>query len=142
MKNLSILKTVIWISIIFILCSIPGEKIPSTPLVKIPHFDKIVHFSIFFILGIFIMSNFKTYTKNRKTIASTVCMLIIFIYGGIIEILQSCYFENRSGDIYDLLSDTLGGLFAVISFDYIKKQKDLLLKRKPFCKIKFLKEIL
>ena len=38
-----------------------------------------------------------------------------FIYGGIIEILQSKFF-NRSGDYYDLIADILGGFFGAIIY--------------------------
>lgn len=142
MKNISLLKTSLWVIIIFILCSIPGNKIPSNPLVNIPHFDKIVHFGIFFILGIFVMSSLNIPKRTNKMRISLICMLIVFLYGGLIEVLQAYFFVNRSGDFYDLIADILGGLFAVLSFYYLKKQKDFLINRKPLNKIKFLNKIL
>jgi VanZ family protein len=135
-------RNILWAIVIFILCSIPGDDLPKTSAINIPHFDKIVHFTLFFIMGIFLFAelNFQTRLKHLK-IAGIILSLIAF-YGGLIEYLQQNYFTNRSGDYWDLMADIFGGIIAILLYPWLKRKKDLLLNRKPFSKLSFLKKIL
>ncbi|PKQ63573.1 hypothetical protein BZG02_09395 [Labilibaculum filiforme] len=135
-------RNILWAIVIFILCSIPGDDLPKTNIVKIPHFDKIVHFAMFFIMGIFLFAELSIQTKWKRLHITAIIISLIALYGGIIEYLQQNFFTNRSGDYWDLTADILGGILAVILYPWLKKQKDLLLNRKPFSKISFLKKIL
>ncbi|BAX80190.1 VanZ family protein [Labilibaculum antarcticum] len=135
-------RNIIWAMVIFILCSIPGNDLPKTSLIAIPHFDKIVHFGMFFVMGIFLFAELSIQTKLKRITITGIILLLIAIYGGLIEFLQQYYFINRSGDYWDLTADVLGGVFATIMYSWLKKQKDLLLNSKPLNKISFLKKIL
>ncbi|MDE5419934.1 VanZ family protein [Labilibaculum sp. DW002] len=142
MKSKLFWRNILWAIIIFILCSIPGDDLPKTSMVSIPHFDKLVHFGMFFIMGIFLIAEIRYQTKFKKPIRVGIALGLIAIYGGFIEYLQQNFFTNRSGDFLDLLADVIGGLLAILLYPWIKKQKDLLLNRKPFCNYSFLKKIL
>jgi VanZ family protein len=142
MKNKLFWRNIIWALIVFILCSLPGDNLPKTSAVHIPHFDKIVHFGMFFIMGIFLMAELSFQTKLKRSQIVLITVLLIAMYGGAIEYLQQHYFTNRSGDYVDLAADVFGGIAAIILYPWLKKQKDLLLNRKPFNKISFLKKIL
>lgn len=135
-------RNIIWALIVFVLCSIPGDDLPKTSAIHIPHFDKIVHFGMFFIMGIFLMAELQIQTRLKQFHIVIITVGLIALYGGAIEYMQQHYFTNRSGDYVDLAADVLGGIFAVILFPFLKKQKDLLLNRKPFSEISFLKKIL
>lgn len=136
------LRNIIWAIVIFVLCSIPGDNIPQASMVQIPHFDKIVHFGLFFIMGIFLISELRYQTNLSRLGIAVIVFVLIAIYGGVIEFLQEHYFINRSGDFWDLCADAAGGVTSVFLFPFLQKQKDLLLKRKPFCNYPFLKKIL
>lgn len=142
MKSKLLWRNILWAIIIFILCSIPGDDLPKTSMVNIPHLDKIVHFGMFFIMGIFLIAELRYQTKFKKATRVSIALSLIAIYGGLIEYLQQNFFTNRSGDFVDLLADILGGILAVLLYPWVKKQKDLLLTRKPFNQISFLKKIL
>ncbi len=142
MKRKLFWRNILWAIIIFVLCSIPGDDLPKTSMIGIPHFDKMVHFGMFFIMGIFLIAELRYQTKFKKAIRVGIALSLIAIYGGFIEYLQQNFFTNRSGDYWDLIADVLGGIFAVIMYPWVKKQKDLLLNRKPFNQISFLKKIL
>ncbi|PKQ62350.1 hypothetical protein BZG01_17515 [Labilibaculum manganireducens] len=135
-------RNILWAVVIFILCSIPGDDLPNTPLISIPHFDKLVHFGMFFIMGIFLFAELSIQTKLKRIYSAVIILALIAFYGGLIEYLQQNYFVHRSGDYWDLFADILGGIFAIIMYPWLKKQKDLLLNCKPFNKISFLKKIL
>jgi VanZ family protein len=111
-------------------------------MIEIPYFDKMVHFGLFFIMGIFLIAELRYQTKLSRISIALITFLAITIYGGTIEILQEHYFINRSGDFWDLCADVAGGVTSVFMFPFLKKQKDLLLNRKPFCNYIFLKKIL
>jgi VanZ family protein len=111
-------------------------------MIKIPYFDKMVHFGMFFVMGIFVCSELKIQTKLSNLWITIITLGIVAFYGGTIEILQHSYFYNRSGDFKDFVADVIGGIVAILLFPWLKKQKDLLLNRKPFNRISFLKKIL
>jgi Predicted integral membrane protein len=122
---LLLISSVVWTIIIFVLCTLPPSEIPQT---KIPYLDKIAHFGIFFILSILLslLLNYRTRKSYFQIIIFAT--FIAFFYGGIIEILQSRYF-NRSGDLYDLIADITGGFLGALIYPII-----LRIKRKTFLK--------
>ncbi|RXQ95121.1 VanZ family protein [Ancylomarina salipaludis] len=137
-----LIRNIIWAMVIFVLCSVPGNDLPHTAMFEIPYFDKMVHFGLFFVMGIFLVAELRYQTNLSRIHIALITFAFITIYGGTIEILQERYFVDRSGDYWDLLADVAGGICSVLLFPFLKKQKDLLLNRKPFCNYSFLKKIL
>jgi len=111
-------------------------------MIQIPYFDKMVHFGLFFIMGILLISELKYQTNLGTSSIIIIVFAIVAVYGGSIEVLQEHFFINRSGDFWDLCADIAGGLCSVPMYAILKKQKDLLLNRKPFCNYSFIKKIL
>ena len=137
-----LIRNILWAIVIFVLCSVPGDSLPHTSMVSIPYFDKMVHFGLFFIMGILLISELKYQTKLGTFSITLIIFAIVAVYGGTIEILQEHFFINRSGDFWDLCADIAGGVCSVPMYAFLKKQKDLLLNRKPFCNYSFIKKIL
>lgn len=136
-----LLRNVLWCIVIFILCTLPVGDIVKTE-VTIPFFDKIVHFLMFYILGIFVCSELIFQTEYSYKTISLITILLVGLYGGIIELLQNYIFVYRSGDFYDLLADVLGGILGVIMYPLLKKYKEYLLSATKLGKIKILHKIL
>lgn len=77
---------------------------------------KTAHFTLYFLLGLFFCSFLKEFDlNNKKLILYTV--LFVFIYACSDEIHQ-LFVAGRSGEITDVLIDTLGGFTA--SFIYTR----------------------
>lgn len=114
-----IYANLIWILMIFLLCAMPSEDIPD-PHLSIPHLDKVVHFGMYFILSILLAYPLEKYTKLKLSTIYTIAIFVSFVYGGGIEILQDYYFD-RSGDIWDLVADILGGITGCICYPLIKR---------------------
>ena len=96
---------------ILIVCAVPGGSLPRSPIFSIPHFDKIVHFFLYFPLAFFLGAEFDLSKRTVLRISGPLLtMLIVVLYGGMIELLQENLFINRSSDIADLLADVIGGL--------------------------------
>lgn len=103
--------SLIWSVLILILSAIPGDALPSGPLFNIPYLDKIVHAGLYFPLAFFLGAEFDLSKKNILRIAGPfLTMLIVALYGALIEIMQEKLFVDRVSDLADLFADVIGGL--------------------------------
>ena len=114
LKKLLIIS-LLWAILILVLSSIPGNSLPKTP--AIPHFDKLVHTGLYFILSSFLIPvlDFAKHKFLHKT-GIFIVMSIVGLYGGTIEIAQEQWFVNRSGDINDFYSDLAGGGLGILFY--------------------------
>lgn len=111
---LFITGNIVWALVIFLLCALPGEDLPD-PHLNIPHLDKIVHFGMFFIMSLLLIYLLIYRTSLSVKIIYALAILLVFIYGGTIEILQYHFF-NRSGELWDLLADFGGGIAGCLCY--------------------------
>ncbi len=104
------LPTLIWGIIIFVVSSIPSDKIPNIQIFGI---DKLLHILTFFIFGIFIYRSiyFSKGTKLSFTKIATYVILIIAIVGILDELYQGLI-PGRSTDFFDLVADIIGGILS------------------------------
>jgi VanZ family protein len=116
-------KSLAWAVIVFIACSVPGNQVPDVSLINIPHFDKIVHFILFFVLTILLVSEFNKLNLEKKTlsIAYLWSAFISICYGVAIEALQHFVFASRSASLWDVLANSLGVLFAILVYRYVNR---------------------
>ena len=107
--------SVVWAVIIFVLCTMPSSGLPQ---LNIPHSDKIAHFGFFLVQSalLSLLLNFRTRMSYARIVFLST--LMAFVYGGFIEILQVCFF-NRTGELYDLIADVLGGLLGAMAYPVI-----------------------
>ena len=117
-KYVLISANMIWIAIIFILCTMPSKDIPKSGF-EIPHLDKVVHFGLFFILSLLLLTTFKLHSSFTKKQSYFIVFLIALGFGGTIEILQQEFF-NRACEFGDLVADTMGGVASFFFFPFIK----------------------
>jgi VanZ family protein len=84
--------------------------------IRIPHFDKIVHFTFYFtasVLGALFARDL--YGRRRtKLPVLTVLFFGLLGYGIIIEVLQSTFTSYRSGEILDILANSAGALLGIM----------------------------
>jgi len=89
--------------------------------IEIPHLDKIVHFVFYFVaalLGCFFM---RELTKGRMNIKKAIAIIIVLVivYGIVIEVLQGAYTTQRSGEFYDVLANSLGAFAGAAVIYYL-----------------------
>lgn len=96
---------------ILVLSIMPGDNAPD---VDIPYFDKIAHLGIYTVLsGLlygFCVRHFKI-SKSKMMIAA---FLSASAYGVLMEILQHLFFESRSFEFYDIISNIMGSLLGIL----------------------------
>ena len=126
-KNNSLhLRNILWAAVIFVLCTIPASKIPSSGW-NIPLLDKIVHFFMFFVMAVLLYSELNYRTSLKTFHIWIIIILICAVYGGVIEILQESYF-HRTGDIWDWVADVLGTVAGCAAYLLFRKIKNCIFK--------------
>jgi VanZ family protein len=98
------LPPLLWVAIIVFLSLVPADDLPETPLFNIPHFDKLVHAGLYFILAILLVRPL----QKVKLPAYLYAIVFSVLLGGGLELLQLYCTGTRTGSWFDLLADMLG----------------------------------
>ncbi len=117
------LNSLLWALIILILCGAPSSGFPSSRFFNIPHFDKIVHFGLYVVFALLLVSENNT-LRNKGGITKRsifIALTIAILYGLLIEILQRYVFISRGADLLDFLANTLGAIFAIFIYKLVNK---------------------
>ena len=77
-----------------------------------PHLEKIVHFSIFFLMTVFLIVG-----RLKRNYALIFCIL----YALLTEIIQT-FLNYRIGSFFDFVSDILGITFAIFFIFFLEKR--------------------
>ena len=109
----SIWPALIWSAFVFVVLMIPADKLPDENIIRIPYFDKYVHFFLFCKLSFFWLKYIQQ-KKSSNTSVIVAVVLIQFFYGIVIECLQMSV--QRQFDLIDICSNLLGILFSVIMY--------------------------
>ncbi len=119
MKILRFWKPVLWLAIICYGLFIPASQLPTKPFLNIPHFDKIVHFSLFFGLNILLLKPFKKLNFKYYLWAS----LISVSLGLLLEYSQHFISTSRSSNLYDFLANAAGIIAATVFYYFFISDK-------------------
>ena len=114
----------LWTALIFILCSMPGKAIPHISWLELLSFDKFVHASIFFVLQVLFMRGFVLQTNFiiLRQYYKWITLFICITYGGILEVMQSYCFTERSGDVLDFIANSFGCVIGVLCFQKLQNR--------------------
>jgi VanZ family protein len=105
--------------------SFQGTIITDIPfldkILKLPYIDKIVHISLYFLLMLVII------IEHRQKLPTTRILVIVgllpVIFGSLIELLQSDLTSTRQADIFDIASNSIGVVCALLLWILIKPYK-------------------
>lgn len=88
--------------------------------ILIPHFDKVVHFSLFFILTLILLYESKLRKANASLSRKTIIWLIVatLVYASILEGVQFLFIASRSGNLADLAANLLGIFVALLVYGF------------------------
>jgi VanZ family protein len=106
------LKPLIWLAIICYGLFIPASGLPKKPFLSIPHFDKLVHFGLFFVFCLLLFVPFKKLKLNHYLYAPAVS---IFLAAGL-EAVQQMISTSRSSNLYDFIANGAGIATATFFF--------------------------
>lgn len=108
-------KTILWTFVVVGVCVVPGNEIPSPPIIDIPHLDKVVHASLYFVLTLFSVASFSKQSMLKKLSEKPFQSAFIYavLLGVLVELVQYKFIPHRSGDVLDALANTEGSLLAI-----------------------------
>lgn len=112
MKLLNYYKSILIFFLVLLLSLLPANSSQNISI-NIPHFDKFVHFIMYFLLSSCLLIDIKNNIKKPTRVLIVSVLISIFIISGIIEIIQEKLIFGRFGSFYDLFSNLCG---IVISF--------------------------
>lgn len=123
MLNKPLLISILWALFILFLCLIPGDDINKYNRIDVPYLDKLIHFILYWILGILLVSTIRRSLLFQKKpfAAYTIVIILAVLYGGLIEILQSYSIFSREPDVYDFIANGVGVIFGFFSYFFLKK---------------------
>ena len=111
------IKPLIWFITIIYLSLLPKADMPDKPLFTIPHFDKLVHFGMYFIWVLLIIPLFSSRRSSQFLYLTTIGSVILI--GGSMEIFQELMQCGRSADITDMYANLIGGISALLMSPYL-----------------------
>lgn len=82
--------------------------------INLPHSDKIFHIAIYGILFVVWAMSCKV-DRNRRYLLWTIVVLLT-LYGIIIELIQGEWIESRTSDIWDVIANSVGILLGMVIF--------------------------
>jgi len=105
------------------LCSIPGNQINKVKFIDIPYLDKFVHFFLYFVFTLLLISENNTQKHHRKVTVNAILIAaaISLPLGALIEILQKAVIINRSAEIWDMVANIFGFLAATLSYRQVNR---------------------
>jgi len=119
MKLLYFWKPVLWLAIICYGLFIPASSLPTKPFLNIPHFDKMVHFSLFFGLNILLLKPFKRLNFKYYLWAPAISVSL----GLLLEYSQHFISISRNSDVYDFLANVTGIAAATLFYYFFVSNK-------------------
>lgn len=117
--NTRIILPLLWTFLTIVLLCLPGSALPGGGIFGLPHFDKLVHISLFGCLTLFWALHYWQVDAERPgTMERTGWAAVLFsvTLGVVLEFVQKYLIPNRSFDVWDMVADTAGSLLALLFF--------------------------
>lgn len=120
-KNIKYFYLFIWIALLSYALLTPPKALPKLQLFQ--HFDKVVHFGMFFTLFVILVP---IYLKGHNYLKSYLLSSFTSICTGILfEILQNKLTSGRTGSLPDAIADAAGAAIAILFYHYFIRQKPI-----------------
>jgi VanZ family protein len=112
---------IIWVIIVMVLCTIPGNDLPSDPLFEKIHLDKIVHLGLFGVTVFLLCLGYYRQHGHITRVNYSLFAISASFYGLIIEYIQKYIATNRSFDMSDVAADIVGAVAGILAFKLVRK---------------------
>jgi len=91
---------------------------PDLPDIDVPMADKWAHFIVFGVL--YFLWAFALSKSAIKQLTWRLAFVLLF-YGIIIEVIQQYWYVSRTGDLMDVVANSIGILLGLIAFKFKEK---------------------
>jgi VanZ family protein len=117
------LPAIVWFIFIFVACAMPGKDIPHISFLELLAFDKWVHAGIFCVLVLLLMRGMKlSYIRVAHITTAWFALAIAIPYGGLLEIMQGAFFQDRAADLYDFIANSFGAVCGVFLYRIFERR--------------------
>lgn len=116
-QSVRFILVIVYVGCIAALSLLPPQDFPQLPLFE--GFDKVVHFTMYFIFSLLFSWAMKTELNYLRL------LLIIPItigWGVFMEIMQLEMHLGRSFDLYDMLANSIGVSFGILIFVFVTRK--------------------
>ena len=121
MKILKYWKPII-IAIIILYGSITSSNnLSKITFLKIEHIDKLIHFTLYFILSISFLTSLHRNTRIKILNQKVITLIVVISYGLLMEVFQYYFTNDRSAEILDIFANTFGCILGIITFPIVKQ---------------------
>ena len=116
------LPAFLWAVVIAILSLLPGNDLPK---VRIPHIDKMVHFTIYLVFGALLMYGFAKQYKGKALRFKPEWIVIGFtaLWGTLMEVMQLLFTKTRHFEYLDILTNIIGSILGIVLLKQLFKNK-------------------
>ena len=106
--------SILWAAFILVICLMPGRNVP---VVRILHFDKVVHVSIYIVFAVVTYYGWKRQITCRALHGHAALKIIILLalYGLAVEVMQETLTTDRHFDLYDALANGIGAVIGAFA---------------------------
>lgn len=104
---------ILFFSITLYLFTLPQTSLKRFAWITIPHFDKLVHISIFFSL-FYLFTHFLSTVIQSKFLTLIISLFFLSAYGISIEFIQEKFIVGRSFELADIIADLSGCLLGLL----------------------------
>jgi len=80
-----------------------------------------MHMLLYFVLTLTFLASFIRSGKRTKSDHIIITFVWVVSYGMLMEVLQFYFTQTRSVEVMDILANTIGCIFALFFYPYIKK---------------------
>ncbi|MBT3384639.1 MAG: VanZ family protein [Prolixibacteraceae bacterium] len=119
MKFIIFWKPIIWLALICYSLFLPANNLPVKPFINIPHFDKMVHFALFFGLCLLLFRPFKILKLKYFFLAPAIAIIL----AALLESFQHFISSTRSSDFFDFLANLAGISFSLLFFYFFVSER-------------------
>lgn len=123
MKLQNYWKTLLIAGLILTASILSGKQLNNVQLFEIKYFDKIIHFSMYFVL---VISMFSSYIKSVAIITTQTKIAIVLLaafYGLSLEGVQYYFTADRSAEVADMIANTVGCVVALLLYPTLFRYK-------------------
>ncbi len=115
------LPAILWALVIFAASSVPASRLPRF-VFRIN--DKLIHASIFLILGFFVYRALELRIR-RGSFSWRRAALTVFAVAayGVLDEIHQMFVPGRTPDVWDAVADALGGILSTVALYLIYKRR-------------------
>ena len=116
------IKIIVWFAVILYLSLTPAADIPKLSILSLPYFDKVVHFTMYFVMSLLLAGYFHQFKKYSNTKILLINAITLIAVGGLLEILQFELPINRDCSWGDFAFNTTGAITGTLLYLYWLKE--------------------